>query len=112
MKIIIKKENLAQQAEQVVRLAGYGLIYDQRREVQSFVRHFGRGRYPRFHMYVSEDREGRVVFDLHLDQKEASYAGAHMHNAEYDGELVEGEINRLKALISKLYRERQLTINN
>lgn len=93
------------QGEQVARLAGYGLINDYRRDKQSFVRHFGRGLYPRFHLYISEDREGRVIFDLHLDQKSASYEGSHMHNAEYDGEMVEAEINRLKVLISDIYRK-------
>ena len=42
-----------------------------------------------------EDRPDRIVFDLHLDQKQASYAGNNMHNAEYDGPVVEEEIKDL-----------------
>jgi len=38
------------------------------------------------------------MFNLHLDQKQPSYAGAHAHNAEYEGEIVEREIERLKQL--------------
>src|SRR3989338_10126679 len=37
--------------------------------------------------------------NLHLDQKKPSYAGAHAHNAEYEGELVEAEGKRLEGLI-------------
>ena len=50
-------------------------------------------------MYIKE-QNGRVVFSLHLDQKAPSYAGAHVHNAEYEGEVVEAEIKRLKNFIN------------
>jgi hypothetical protein len=105
MKIIIKKENLPMQPQLIARQAGYGFIIDRLRGKESFVRHFGKGRYPRFHLYISYDTEGRAVFDLHLDQKQASYAGSNMHSGEYGGEVVEAEIRRIKIIISKLYRE-------
>lgn len=104
MKIIIKKENLPASPEQITRRASYGFIVDRARGKQSFVRRLSRGHYPRFHMYIKDDGE-RVIFDLHLDQKQASYAGARMHNAEHDGEAVQEEINRIKQIISALYRE-------
>ncbi|MDD4333137.1 MAG: hypothetical protein PHT51_03420 [Patescibacteria group bacterium] len=104
MKIIVKEENLPMQPEQILRQAGYGYIEDPVMEKESFVRHFGRERYPRFHMYINE-KNGHIIFDLHLDQKKASYAGLHMHSAEYGGELVEAEIKRIKILISDLYRK-------
>ncbi len=103
MKIVIKKENLPMSAEQIARRASYGFIYDKRSGKGSFVRHPGQGRYPRFHMYLKEEN-GKIIFDLHLDQKQASYEGSHMHNAEYDGTVVEQEILRLKQSISDLYQ--------
>lgn len=107
MNIIIKKENLPMSAEQIARRASYGFIYDKKRGKGSFVRHPNRGRYPRFHMYIKE-QDGKVIFDLHLDQKQASYKGVkHMHNAEYDGKAVENEILRLKKIISDLYQKHQ-----
>jgi hypothetical protein len=41
----------------------------------------------------------KVVFNLHFDQKQASYEGSHMHSAEYDGEIVGGEVARLRQII-------------
>ena len=100
MKIKISKNKLTINPEQILRQVGYGFIVDRRRGQESFVRRLGNYHYPRLHMYI--DREGDIiVFSLHLDQKEASYAGAHAHNAEYDGEIVEGEINRLRTLLKE-----------
>ena len=48
-----------------------------------------------------KDKEGRdlIVIEMHLDQKKASYVGTKMHSAEYDGEVVEAEIENLKNLM-------------
>ena len=51
--------------------------------------------YPRFHLYIKETMT-EVIFDLHLDQKKASYAGSNMHGGEYDGPAVEREMKRIK----------------
>ncbi|MEA3463529.1 MAG: hypothetical protein U9R14_00370 [Patescibacteria group bacterium] len=99
MKLIIDKNQINMAPEQFLRKAGYGHIRDRHTGNDSFARRLGSGFYPRLHMYVQED-EGKAIFNLHLDQKQASYAGSHAHNAEYGGEVVEGEINRLKKLIS------------
>ncbi len=40
------------------------------------------------------------MLNLHLDQKKASYKGQKAHSAEYDGQVVENEINRLSSLLS------------
>ncbi len=63
--------------------------------MESFVRRLSSGYYPRFHLYI--DKVGQdFVFNLHLDQKKASYIGHKMHSAEYDDALVEEEVDRLK----------------
>ncbi len=98
MKLILEKDKLNMAPEQFLRKAGYNYIRDNRRGQDSHVRRLGRGFYPRFHMYAKEN-ESQVIFNLHIDQKQPSYAGSHMHNAEYDGEVVETEIERLKGLI-------------
>ena len=49
-------------------------------------------------MYVKENSK-KIIFDLHLDQKEPSYGGTHAHNAEYTGEVVSSEIDRLKTAL-------------
>ncbi len=81
-----------------LRRAGYALIRDRRQGTESFVRRLGRGHYPRLHLYV-DDIGDSWSFNLHLDQKKASYEGYNRHSAEYDGEIVEGEVYRLKSLL-------------
>lgn len=77
-----------------LRRQGYALISDRGKE--SFVRRLGEGFYPRIHLYVDE-YDTYFVFNLHLDQKKASYQGFSMHNAEYDNEIIAQEIERLKS---------------
>jgi hypothetical protein len=104
MKIIIKKINLPVNPGQLMRMAGYGFIIDRQRDKESYVRRLTRDHYPRFHVYIKEEKE-RIIFDMHLDQKQASYKGAAMHNAEYEGGTIENEILRIKEIILRLYRE-------
>lgn len=98
MKLIINKKALNINPERFLRRSGYGFITDRRRGTESFVRRLGNDFYPRFHMYLKEDGD-KIVFNLHLDQKQPSYKGSHAHNAEYSGEVVQSEINRLKGLL-------------
>ena len=99
MKLIIEKSQLDMHPEQFLRQAGYGYIRDYQTGQDSFVRRLGKGFYPRLHMYAVE-KNNKIIFDLHLDQKQASYPGAYEHNAEYEGEVVGAEIERLKSLIT------------
>ena len=72
--------------------------------------------YPRFHAYVhpvKSDKVGAKQFNrvkinsvarqtyinLHLDQKKPVYKGAPAHSAEYEGEVVEKEAERIKKII-------------
>ncbi|MDD5032418.1 MAG: hypothetical protein PHR36_05290 [Patescibacteria group bacterium] len=98
MKLIINKNQIDTAPEPWLRHAGYAYIRDRRSGQDSFTRHLGGGFYPRFHIYFNEEGD-KIIFNLHLDQKQASYAGAHMHNAEYGGELVVAEIARLRGML-------------
>jgi hypothetical protein len=100
MKFVASKEQLGMNPEQFMRRAGYSYVRDRQTGQDSFVRRLGKNYYPRFHMYPSHMGEN-VVFNLHLDQKKPSYAGAKAHNAEYEGELLEKEMERLKEIIIK-----------
>jgi len=100
MKLSVNKNQLGSLApEQWLRRAGYGLVATRTGEV-SFARRLGSGFYPRFHVYFQADGE-QVVFNLHLDQKQASYQGVSRHSGEYEGELVEAEITRLKTYLGE-----------
>ncbi|MDD4900832.1 MAG: hypothetical protein PHS62_01810 [Patescibacteria group bacterium] len=103
MKLILDENQLDQAPENLLRQAGYKYFVDPRSGQESFTRPFNRGFYPRFHVYVAREN-GQIVINLHLDQKQASYSGAHAHNAEYDGELVEQEIARIKSYVPTSFR--------
>jgi len=83
-----------------LRHAGY------RQEVKrsgavSYIKSVSGGDFPRFHIYIDEVDDGWGV-NLHLDQKAPSYQGTHAHGGEYEGELVESEGERLKAIMGKI----------
>jgi len=103
MKLILDKNVLDQAPENLLRQAGYAYLMDRNTGQGSFVRRLNRGFYPRFHLYL-EEQNNQVILNLHLDQKQASYEGAHAHNAEYDGELVEAEMTRIKSFTESIFR--------
>jgi hypothetical protein len=104
MKIKLDKQQLGGlPPAQWLRRAGYALIYDRHSDQESFSRRFSRDFYPRFHLYVQEINDStQLFFNLHLDHKKASYAGQTRHSADYEGELVAGEAQRLRALLLDL----------
>lgn len=100
MKLILDNNKLNQAPEQLLRQAGYAYLIDRNTGQESFIRGLGRGYYPRFHLYLLE-QNSQTILNLHLDQKQASYAGARAHNAEYDGETVVAEMARIKNLATR-----------
>ena len=89
MKLFLKN-NFKKNITTLMRTAGY-----YSKDGTSFVREIGGLRYPRFHIYLEQDKDN-IVINLHLDQKKPSYKGAKAHNAEYNGKVIEQEIERLK----------------
>ncbi len=57
--------------------------------------------YPRFHLYLKTKGEN-LIFNLHLDQKRPIYKGSPAHAGEYDGEVVEKEVKRIKQILQNL----------
>jgi hypothetical protein len=111
MKLAVNKKRLSLNPETFLRKIGYAYFRGNISGHDSYVRRFTREEYPRFHMYF-EDLDDRVIFNLHLDQKQVSYKGAdHMHNAEYDSEIVANEIERLKGFLIEESRAEGLSID-
>lgn len=52
-------------------------------------------RFPRFHVYASQQEKDRALLNLHLDQKAPVYRGVSAHSGEYEGQLVEQEVQRI-----------------
>jgi hypothetical protein len=98
MKLTVRKDSLNMNPEQILRRAGYGYFSSRNGGEDSFTKRLGRNNYPHFHVYIMDQGE-YVVFNMHLDQKQASYQGSHAHSGEYDGDLVAAEIERLKMFL-------------
>lgn len=78
-----------------MRSRGYATGY-HRGEETDFVRRITGQDFPRFHAYTHMEGSSFIV-NLHLDQKKPSYAGSgHAHGGEYDGNLIEEEIKRIR----------------
>lgn len=80
-------------------MRGLGYAPHENRAGLSFVRRLGRNEYPKFHVYINEEGAEEIILNLHLDQKAPSYAGSSAHSGEYEGEVVEKEIERIKDLL-------------
>jgi hypothetical protein len=85
----------------MMRRAGYVLIGDYREDAEmSFVRTIDLDNYPRFHVYLRIfPQEQMVVFNLHIDQKRSVFKNYPDHGAEYEGEVVETEAERILGLL-------------
>lgn len=83
----------------ILRRAGYVPIHDRMNQTSSFVRKLSSGHYPRFHLYLNEERD-QIVFDLHLDQAKTRYDGQTAHNADYDSPEVKNELARIYQLLN------------
>lgn len=80
-----------------LRKAGYFQIIDRQSGRSSYVRRLSKiQHYPRFHLYIEEGDDYK--FNLHLDQKQASYQGQAAHSADYDEPLVAEEVKRIMGL--------------
>ena len=97
MKLTLNKNSLRENSVQFMRAAGYIFKRGVVGEEMSFERPLESGGFPKFHVYLTEDRD-QLYLNVHLDQKRPSYAGAHAHSGEYDGELLNEEIARIKSL--------------
>ena len=93
-------------AEFFLRRAGYARITNRARGETSYVFRLGdSGFYPRFHCYIDREDATSMAINIHLDQKQASYEGSHMHSGEYEGETVEREAKRVQDAIGKIKKE-------
>ena len=93
MKFTITKDKISFNIRDGLRRLGYfGLLVGGE---TSYVRRLSRIQYyPRFHLYLNETPK-QITFNLHLDQKHASYEGSSAHSGEYDGETVKEEADRI-----------------
>jgi hypothetical protein len=101
MKFNIKKRVLKDNIYNLMRKLGYRFQEkDEKNQELIFIRPLERNGYPRFHLYIKINKE-TLTFNLHLDQKKPSYKGTPAHSGEYEDEIVENEVERIKGNLIK-----------
>lgn len=100
MKLVYQQTQINNPVD-ILRKAGYAHFVDPKTNEESWVLRLTAGYYPRFHLYL-ETTNNELHFNLHLDQKKASYSGTSKHAGEYDGPTVEREVIRLEGWIFSL----------
>lgn len=98
MDFVIK--DIKDNALNITRKIGYLMLGAEGENVYNIVRKLTGNHYPRFHIYLKKQGD-HFHFSLHLDQKAPVYQGVHAHNGEYDGSLVEGEVDRIRDVIAR-----------
>lgn len=91
---------LSQNIYAILRRVGYLPIHDKIGQKSSYVRKLSSGHYPRFHLYLKEERDC-LIFDLHLDQTKTRYQGQTAHGADYDSSEVKNELSRIYQLVAE-----------
>ena len=91
---------LSDNGRNILRRLSYGEQRTRAGQI-SYTKRVTSERFPRYHVYIEEIPTGLQV-NLHVDQKEASYEGTSAHAGEYDGALVEQEMDRITTFIETL----------
>jgi len=87
----------------VMRKLGYFENYDRHTGKISYIRRLSRQNfYPRYHVYIDEKSGNNRIINLHIDQKKPSYGGSHAHSAEYEGDVVSREVDRMRGVLENM----------
>ena len=93
------KNNSKENINNLMRKLGYFFL-EQHNDEFNFIKALEHSGYPRFHIYLKINPINQeITFNLHIDQKKPAYKGASAHNADYEGEVVEREAQRIKQLL-------------
>lgn len=87
----------------LIRAIGYRYLgKNEETKEMNLVRSLEIGGYPRFHIFLKIDEKNQqFLFSLHLDQKKPVYQRARAHAADYEGEVVKRETERIKEILEK-----------
>lgn len=102
MKFILPKPRV--NISNAMRRCGYHFKKEDKEKRELVFYHIigvSRTGYPRFHIYLKVSDE-QVTFSLHLDQKRPIYKGTPAHAAEYSGEIIEKEVERIRQILEGL----------
>lgn len=91
---------LADNARNLMRRLGYGEHIGHGGQI-SFEKRLSGLAFPRFHAYV-EDKNSGIQINLHLDQKPSNLGSGAMHGGEYEGPMIQNEMDRLTRVIRSM----------
>ena len=99
MKFVI--ENPQVNISVLFRRAGYHFVKREGEEM-SFARSLTGQKFPRFHIF-SKMEGNKLIVNIHIDHKAASYEGSSAHSGEYgeDSKLLREEMEKLMSLGNK-----------
>jgi hypothetical protein len=97
MQFVLKTER-PENIQNLMRRIQYHFLGEKDDQL-SFTRPIGSTRYPMFHIYLKQNST-EISINIHLDQKGPSYGKNTAHNGEYDGSLIEKEVERIKFQIN------------
>ncbi|MFH1404526.1 MAG: hypothetical protein ABIH21_00310 [Patescibacteria group bacterium] len=92
---------LPDHARNLMQRFGYGEIRTRRGQI-SFSKRITGSQFPRYHVYI-EDINGGLQINLHLDQKPNTLGAGAAHGGEYEGPLVEREMERIVQGVRSLH---------
>lgn len=95
--MIIKILKNGQTLKNIMRSLGYYENVNRKNEL-NYIRSLNRSGYPRFHVYPREAGD-YFELNLHMDAKKPSYSGTSAHGGEYDGDIVEREVDRIRSVM-------------
>ena len=98
MKFIIKGP-LKENPQNLMRALGYSFQKENGDRGEIAFTRPARG-YPRFHLFLKIIGEN-LAFNIHLDQKKPSYGKFTAHSGEYNTEIIENEVQRIKQILEK-----------
>ena len=99
MKFTLAQNLLSYSLAVTLKKCGYFILPSRQSNTVSYVRRLSKVQhYPRFHLYI-EIKQDQYIFNLHLDQKSASYPGQKAHSGEYDEPIVQDERERIKEIL-------------
>ena len=93
MKITIPKDSI--NPHLMLTKAGYHGHFNG-----SYVMRLRGNDFPRFHVYIIQNKKGKIILNLHLDQSAAVYKNVKAHAGESSSEVVTDEVKRIKRWIS------------
>lgn len=98
-----KIKNIGENITTLTRKISYRYLRkDEEKKEHVLIRPLEIGGYPRFHLFLKINSENQeFIFSLHLDQKRPIYKAAPAHSADYEGEAVEREVERIKEILEK-----------